>query len=124
MSYDSDADGCGCLLMLLAVAAAIVLYANWDWPPISSRWLSFYYSVPFDRVAVATKPKDCDFLAAPLGSKGCSYQRDIALYVYRHDVATGRPIVSSNEGKTWDWNDGTQEPDGRRLLVFWRKTTD
>jgi hypothetical protein len=50
--------------------------------------MSFYYAaeygVAWDKVTVYPRPNDCDFLTAPIGSKGCSYKSVATPY--------GRPV--------------------------------
>lgn len=73
-------------------------------------------------VSIAREPTDCDFLSAPLGSKDCHYEKVVAVEMYTKDVKTGRPIVSYDEGKTWNWNDGG--PTYKTLVdVSWRKVS-
>ena len=54
-----------------------------------------------DKVTIAPRPHDCAFLAAPLGEKYCHYERDVM--TVRWSTSTeGKPIVSWDEGKTWN----------------------
>lgn len=57
------------------------------------------YSVPADKVIVATHPHDCAFLAAPLGEKYCHYEREVSTLRWATST-TGIPIASWDEGKT------------------------
>ena len=69
-------------------------------------------------------PSDCDFLRAPIGSKGCHYDKSVKLehIIASHDTNTNRPIVSYDEGKTWAWNDGDYPVSaGKTVYVGWQK---
>ena len=79
--------------------------------------LSARYNVPTEDITVEDAPRDCDFLTAPLGVKGCSYSRDIS------EIRTGvnpqgEHVYSTDEGKTWYVNDGSIK---RSVLVTWSK---
>jgi hypothetical protein len=69
-------------------------------------------------------PTDCDFLRAPIGLKGCHYDKT-ATYehiITRNDTNTNRPIVSYDEGKTWSWNDGDHPASPSKVVyVHWQK---
>jgi hypothetical protein len=56
--------------------------------------------VSSDKVTVADKPHDCNFLAAPLGAKYCEYERSV-LVVRWATSTSGTPIISYDDGKTW-----------------------
>jgi hypothetical protein len=81
-------------------------------------WRSIRYGVSYGQVRVDSKPADCNFLQAPLGIKGCSYEAKVTAYnsfgsavggdnapKYSKDTKTGRTIISFNDGQTWDWFD-------------------
>jgi|ERR1039458_3092699 hypothetical protein len=65
-----------CLLVLLSVAA---LCSGLFWlfaPTLAEQsWYSFTNQVPRARVFVSQRPMDCDFSRAPIGSKGCHYDK-------------------------------------------------
>jgi hypothetical protein len=44
---------------------------------------------------------------------------------YGHDTKTGRPIISYDDGKTWDWYSEANVPDPKvaSVKVFWLKVT-
>jgi hypothetical protein len=94
------------------------------------------YGVEFSDVQTETKPSDCDFLQAPLGLKECSYKAHVQVYnadglyvgsekapLYRSDTTTGKSIVSFDNGKTWEWWDGTTLPNlkPKSVKVHWVK---
>jgi hypothetical protein len=76
---------------------------------------------------------------APLGEKDCHYNKVVqglnaqGLVVtgdnaprYGHDTQTGQPIVSYDEGKTWDWlGEGLQvDLHVTKVEISWTKVTD
>jgi hypothetical protein len=80
------------------------------------------YEVSADRVRVDKKPKDCEFLTAPLGRKNCDYEKEVSVWTYSKDAATGRPTVSY-DGSKWEWNDGGPES-GKQVNVWWKRVDE
>jgi hypothetical protein len=67
----------------------------------SKARLSFYYGVDYSQVTGASdKPHDCDWLKSPIGSKECSYSREVSTVQVRPN-RFGYQDVSYDEGKTW-----------------------
>jgi hypothetical protein len=104
----------------LLVVAGVMFYVFSNDPWTNSLWYSVKYNVGFNDVRTASRPRDCDFLSAPLGDKGCKYKAYLQVYnadgalvagddapIYGSDTKTGRPIISRDSGKTWDWYYGT-----------------
>lgn len=102
-------------------------------------WYSVRYFVPPNEVHVDARPQDCDFMHAPLGSKGCHYEAVVAAYnsagdllsgdrapKYGHDSKTGKPIISWDQGKTWTWMVAAAVPDQKvkSVNVSWMKIVD
>ncbi len=82
------------------------------------------YGVKYGHVHINSEPKDCDFIHAPLGDKGCHYKKTVHGYNSRGDLVAGndapkfgtseggKPIVSYDDGKSWQWMpDGGNTPD-------------
>jgi hypothetical protein len=126
----SDESGCG-LVVLAVVGFFIFTPASWT----NGVW----YGVNIGSVHTDAKPNDCDFMHAPLGDKGCSYKAHAEAYnaagvlvggegapKYGHDTKTGRPIISYDGGKTWDWYPADAVPDKTvaSVRVFWLKDTN
>jgi hypothetical protein len=61
-------------------------------------WYSFKYRVRVDNVMAVGRPSDCDFLRAPIGYKGCHYERTVE-----------------------SWKDAGEPP---RVLLGWNKVSD
>jgi hypothetical protein len=99
-----------------------------------ARWLneirySSWYNVSTERVKQLEDkpPTDCDFFRAPIGFKGCTYEKTVSVEkaITGNDTRTNRPIVSYDEGKTWTWNDeGTPVLPNKTVYVTWRKVDD
>jgi hypothetical protein len=101
-------------LVLIGIGLWIFLPDSW----INPLWYSLKYSVDSNRVKVHTndKPSNCDWTYAPLGNKGCQYDRVVTAYNAARDVKAvdatmpkrsrdkdGKPIISYDGGKTWKW---------------------
>lgn len=97
------------------------------------------YAVSPGRIQIEPKPTDCDFMRAPLGEKGCHYDETVTAYNaegdvvggdnaprYSNDTKTGKPIISWDNGKTWEWLAADHVPDQtiKTLQVTWHKVTD
>jgi hypothetical protein len=124
----------GGLFWLAVVGTGIYVY----WFGFNETWYAWQYDVATSNVKVAAKPKDCDFISAPLGAKNCHYEPTV--YVLNADGATiggtrkmkfststtGRPIVSYDDGKNWDWYWGDKLPNTKaeRVNVTWSKVAD
>jgi hypothetical protein len=127
----SEESGCG-LLVLGVLALYFFVPAGWT----NGAWYGVKYSVGPDKVDTDPKPKDCDFIHAPLGDKGCNYRALVRAYnaagvlvggedapKYSLDTKTSRPIISYDDGKTWDWYPEAGLPNRTvvSVKVFWLK---
>jgi hypothetical protein len=98
--------------------AVFIGFMIWVFSPdswMNSVWYSVSYHVALGKVHIDKKPSDCDWTHAPLGNKGCRYKATVTAYnsagmVVGGDGAPkystdpkGHPIISYNDGKTWDW---------------------
>ena len=136
---------------------------NWSWgnyvfwgavfwllvvPFFSDMWHSkFRYSVQYDvsedQITIDKEPNDCNFLHAPLGGKGCHYERQVTASRVKsnqwggQDVSyddgktwtryakstSGEPIVSFDDGKTWTESSDTSNKKPS-VSVYWVKKDD
>ena len=127
----SDDSGCA-FVFAAAIAAYFLIPTSWT----NAVWYGVQYQVNFGDVLTEDKPKDCDFMHAPLGDKGCSYKAHVKAYnargilvagedapKYARDNKTGRTIWSSDGGKTWNWYGADDLPDTKvaSVAVFWLK---
>jgi hypothetical protein len=129
-------DSLGCLGFGILIVAVIWWGGAWiDW-----LWYSATYMVLPNQVEVQTKPKDCDFIQAPIGSKGCYYKAVVAAFNpngdlvggdnaprYGRDKTKGNPIVSYDNGTSWVWLLGATNIPSRKIdkvVVSWTKVED
>jgi hypothetical protein len=125
--------GCWASLFALAVIIWFILPDSWTDP----IWYSVEYSVNSAQVHWNPKPTDCDFIHAPLGDKGCHYKKTVtarneAGYMvagddaprYSKDTNTGKPIISYDKGKTWDWFTGDPDSKIKTVEIDWTKITE
>jgi len=85
------------------------------------------YGANYGDVTKDKKPHDCDWLAAPLGDKNCRYDPLVQVQTITtgSDKNSGRPIVSYDDGKTWDFNDGTNPAKASTTVyVGWQKVDE
>lgn len=130
---ESD-DGWGTISLLAIGAVSFFLFSNNSWS--NSLWYATQYGVGFDNVKTDDKPTDCDFMHSPLGSKDCTWKAHVKVYntngelvagegapKYGRDTNTGKPILSYDGGKNWDWYIGTNAPDPKpkTVRVYWVK---
>jgi hypothetical protein len=74
----------------------------WD----SSLRYAFQYGVNLSDVNKDPKPHDCDWLKAPIGDKECHCEVDVTKTKVSTgtDPTTGIPIISYDDGITWNWD--------------------
>jgi hypothetical protein len=111
------------LIVWLGIAAVDYLsHARW----VNKFRYAVWYSVDCSQVKQSEDkpPHDCDFLKAPVGSKGCHYDKTVTYehIIASHDTNTNRSIVSYDEGKTWSWNDGEYAVSASKTVyIGWQK---
>lgn len=117
-------------LWWLIVVAAVVYWGSDIRAWLAGPFYAFLYGV--SEVHVDARPKDCDFMQAPLGSKGCHYKMVVTAYNatgdqvggddaprYNRDTQTGKPIISWDHRKTWQWMpSATDVPDPKIKSVY------
>jgi len=116
------------LLFCVWVGIAILDYLS------RARWMneirySVWYSVDSSQVKQTEDkpPSDCDFLRAPIGRKGCHYDKTVIFenIITRNDTSTNRPVVSYDGGQTWSWNDGDHPASpGKVVYLHWQKVEE
>jgi hypothetical protein len=84
------------------------------------------YDVSSDQVTIEKKPKDCNFFRAPMGEKGCHYDRQVNTVrvktVYLDLNRGSVNYVSFDDGKTWAVD--TNPPTKPRVEVSWERIED
>ena len=140
MSNQSGSAGCLVSIAVLGVIGWSLTPSKW----IDPLWYATRYNISTDQVHRSNKPTDCDWGRAPLGEKGCHYEKTVAAYnaqgwlldgdgapLFSHEAKTGKPIVSYDGGKTWDWPavDANGNPVSvdlrvKTVEVAWRKIVE
>ena len=118
----------GCwLIFFIIVVLGLVELSGRAWH--SKYRYALQYSIGAEAVHVDKEPHDCAFLAAPLGEKYCHYE-PVVLKVLWAKSTTGKPITSTDDGKTW--NEATPapgsivpvEPKVTEVYITWDKKDD
>jgi hypothetical protein len=121
------------LLFLATLALKIALLVCGVWLAVyllprvfpESPWAyALRYGTDASRVQVSAKPADCDFLHAPVGFKGCHYEKSVQVTRYDNDEHTHRPIVSYDDGKTWSSLAADQKSGSPEVYVSWDRVPD
>lgn len=112
------------------VSTAFFLIVLFVWIP--DLWHSkvryeWQYGVNSDQITVNKRPTDCDFFHAPIGNKGCDYQRQVNSIQVRtdsSDLARGTVHeVSYDDGKTWSV-DTSVPPTQPLVVISWDRIPD
>jgi hypothetical protein len=80
--------------------------------------IALRYGVSADAVTIQKRPNACDFLRAPIGTKGCGYER-VFFTIQTRTNANGQSLVSYDEAKTWSLNESQEKPG---VTVAWKET--
>jgi hypothetical protein len=111
-----------CFLFLGPIIGGI-----WDSVVYSRARYYFQYNAELSNIIIHPKPYDCWFWSAPLGRKGCRYERAVTSVRVRPDLFGGQS-VSYDEGKTWIYLLPPDRIGGRRetpsVDVGWVKKDD
>jgi hypothetical protein len=136
LSNNSGEGFLGCLTSLAFIGVFAFVWWAGGW---NQAWYTLQYGVNPSRIQVDAKPSDCDFMTAPLGSKGCHYAASVTTYnaddapvggdrapKYRTDNANGRLYASYDGGETWGVYTGGPLPDPTvaRVVVSWVRMSD
>ena len=119
------------LLAKFAMKAALLFFGLWiiiyTLPLVFSEspWAyALRYSADLSQVQILPKPADCDFLRAPIGFKGCHYEKSIQVTRYKTDAQSGNTFVSYDDGKTWAAAEAGQKPGSTQVHVGWDRVVD
>lgn len=112
---------------LWLVIVVLVIYWGDIW---NTKWrYALVDDVSQDKVFIEKEPRDCDFLTAPLGRKGCHYKKVVSITKWAMSTAKA-PIVSYDDGKSWyplTSYAGAQVPQNptiESVNVSWEKIND
>lgn len=78
--------------LVIAGIAGWLYFVGFD-----ATWYAVEYQVSPDKIHVDAKPKDCDFMHAPLGEKGCHYEAAAAAYNTAGEVVGGETLQSTSQ---------------------------
>src|SRR6202035_5024976 len=101
MGTDSESSGIWIVYLILFGLICGGTYL-WD----SNLRYAFEYGVNLSAVNKDPKPHDCDWSKAPIGNKECHYEVEVVKTRIREgvDQKTGKPIISYDDGSTWNWD--------------------
>ena len=82
-----------------------LLFCWGAWGVLSDAWhskarYSMQYNVDSDHVFVNDEPTDCNFMRAPLGTKGCHYDRIVQTRFIRTRTASTMPLPTAPRDPT------------------------
>jgi hypothetical protein len=130
-------DDLGTAFVWLAILCGIGVWSSWDSDNIIGRVRhQIAYGVPYAEVHMQARPKDCDFLGAPVGMKDCRYEPLVTAYNsagevvpgdkprYGVDKNTGKTIVSYYDGQSWAWAPAISDQTVKRIYVEWMKVAN
>ncbi len=108
-------------LGLFWVVIVIFLLDSWPGSKLDRwtdrAWYSFKYDADFKNVTVDKRPLDCDFFHAPLGGKGCQYNKRTNVFGEEQRQALIREARTAEEQQTY-----AKEPNS--VNVYWEKAED
>lgn len=111
------------VLVILGWLAIVGLGDLWN----SKMRYSWWYDVNSDQVTIEKKPTDCNFFRAPMGDKGCHYDRRVSTLrvktVYLDLQRGSVNYFSFDDGKTWIVDDA-KPPTKPEVVVSWEKVED
>ena len=83
------------LLMLIAGLIRMTTNAN-------ARY-ALFYGINADQIFVDQKPRDCSFWTAPVGDKGCHYERSV-IVTHKDGTVSSTGFGSEIESLTVAWD--------------------
>jgi hypothetical protein len=124
--------------------AMLALVGFLIWTLLPESWTdpwkySVIYGTNSNSVNYISKPKDCEFIHAPLGEKSCHYDKGIHGYnaagvlvagddAPQYSISTlNKPIVSYDNGKSWRViPEGERRPDATvvKIEIDWVKVKE
>jgi len=135
-TYKQDAAGCLTWFALIIIFALVIWWLLPDSLTDKVRY-SNQYDVPMSQVKRETRPSNCDWDFAPLGKKGCHYEKVVTgsnssgdrvagtdAPVFSTDVNTGKPIVSYDQRKTWQLAPEGMSTNVTEVDISWTKVDD
>jgi hypothetical protein len=114
------------IILAWFIYAGIAGFCDYLWH--SKFRYSMQYGVDFSQITQPDKPRDCSFLKAPLGVKGCHYDRDVESWLVKTSCKSNFPdpgdtctgTVSYDNGKTWQPTSDLKSA----VYVTWQRVDD
>lgn len=122
----NDNSGAGALIWLVIIGVIIFWSDIWN----TKFRYGLALDLPTDKITIDKKPKDCEFLTAPLGSKNCHYDKSEQKIEMAMSKDGKSPLISYDEGKSWSPIDpptGVKVPQYPTVVsaqISWIKVTD
>lgn len=116
------------VIVFLSVFLGLPAWGVWSICPDGIKY-GLLYQVGRSNVHVEKQPSDCDWGHAPIGDKGCHYDKQVSTVLWATST-TGLPILSSDDGKTWSTftpQAGVavpRDPTVKEVYVSWEKKED
>lgn len=95
-AWEDIREGLHFILALVAIYFVVAYLFPDEW---RIKW-AVRYVVAFSHITVEPRPTLCDWWRAPLGRKACHYERIDSKKIVTLSTQ-GKPIVSYDDGKTW-----------------------
>lgn len=99
----------------------IFALASWDGSKLDRwtdrAWYSMYYSADWNNVNITKRPSDCDFFHAPLGSKGCHYNKEKDIFAAEERRKLMQQATTPEERQEIAARPNT-------VIVYWQKRGD
>lgn len=100
---------------------SVFLIANWPGSSLDRWtdrvWYSARYDVSFANVTVEKRPRDCDFLHAPVGNKECDYEKGTSVF-----GAEQREALIQHATTREGTEEAAKQPNA--VVVYWQKKQD
>jgi hypothetical protein len=88
------------LWIIVAISIFVSLVPTFPYVFPKSRWAyALAYDTDEEYVHIGPEPRDCDFFYAPIGDKGCHYEREVS--VARAVTPPGRPFSPLEVYVSW-----------------------
>jgi hypothetical protein len=101
----------------------VIIFLLESWPGSSfdrwtdKAWYSVGYGAAFADITLEKRPLDCDFMHAPLGAKGCKYEKRANVFGDEQRQALIRQATSAT-----DKDAAAKQPNA--VTMYWEKSDD
>lgn len=106
---------------VFVVFLMIVLLEGWPGSKLDRWtdrvWYSYRYDTEFKDVNVNKRPRDCDFFHAPVGGKGCEYEKRTNVFGNEQREALIKLATTPEEQQAY-----AKQPNS--VTVYWEKEQD